>query len=225
MVITYYCIVTLLIIAYLLGSIPSAVWIGKRYYGVDIREHGSKNAGATNVMRVLGTRAAIPVFIIDFVKGFLAVTIFSLLRYDDHIPTQAWIINLKILAVFVVVLGHIFPIFAGFKGGKGVATMLGAMTGIQPNIALLCFAVWLVVFALWNYVSLASIVAGCAFPIFVSIFTGSILVRHGLEHTSISFIVFSFIVAILLVWTHRKNIGRLLDGTESKIDIWEKLKL
>ncbi len=221
MVITYYCIVTLFIIAYLLGSIPSAVWIGKRYYGVDVREHGSKNAGTTNVLRVLGTRAAIPVFVIDFLKGFLAVSIFSLLRYDVNIPSQVWIVNLKILAVFVAVLGHIFPIFANFKGGKGVATALGAVTGIQPNIALLCFAVWIVVFMLWHYVSLASMAAGCAFPVLVSIFSGSIYARHGLDHTSISFLVFSFLVAIALVWTHRKNVGRLLDGTESKIDLWK----
>lgn len=221
MVITYYCIVTLFIIAYLLGSIPSAVWIGKRYYGVDVREHGSKNAGTTNVLRVLGTRAAIPVFAIDFLKGFLAVSIFSLLKYDTAISSQAWILNLKILAVFVVVLGHIFPVFANFRGGKGVATVLGAVTGIQPNIALLCFVVWVAVLAVWHYVSLASIVAGCSFPIFVSIFSGSIYARHGIHHTSISFIVFSFAVAIALVWTHRKNVGRLLDGTESKMDMWK----
>ena len=220
MVITYYCIVTLLIIAYLLGSIPSAVWIGKRYYGVDVREHGSKNAGTTNVLRVLGTRAAVPVFVIDFLKGFVAVSIFSLLKYDTGIPSGAWVVNMKILAVFVVVLGHIFPIFANFRGGKGVATVLGAITGIQPNIALLCFAVWVVTLAVWHYVSLASMVAGCSFPIFVSIFSGSIYARHGLDHTSISFLVFSFIVAIALAWTHRKNVGRLLDGTEPKVDMW-----
>jgi glycerol-3-phosphate acyltransferase PlsY len=153
-------------------------------------------------------------------KGFVAVSIFSLLRYDVNIPSQAWIVNMKILALFVSVLGHIFPIFANFRGGKGVATILGALTGIQPNIALLCFAVWLVVFAVWNYVSLASIVAGCAFPVLVSIFSGSIYARHGLDHTSISFLVFSFVVALALVWTHRKNVGRLLDGTEPKIDVW-----
>ena len=138
---------------------------------------------------------------------------------------QGLIINMKILAVFVVTLGHIFPIFAKFKGGKGVATVLGAVTGIQPNIALLCFAVWFVVFMVWHYVSLASIVAGCAFPVFVSIFSGSIYARHGLDHTSISFLVFSFVVAIALVWTHRKNIGRILDAAEPKVRVWEYLKL
>lgn len=225
MVITYYCIVTMFITAYLLGSIPSAVWIGKRYYGVDVREFGSKNAGTTNVLRVLGTRAAIPVFVIDFLKGFLAVTLFSLLKYDEDIPSPVWIINLKIAAVFVVALGHIYPIFAGFRGGKGVATMLGALTGIRPTIAFLCFAVWFVVLMLWHYVSLASIAAGGCFPIFASIFAGSVYSRYGLDHTPISFVVFSFVVAIILVWTHRKNIGRILEGTESKARIWEYLKI
>ena len=220
MVITCYVVVTLFIIAYLLGSIPSAVWIGRKYYGVDVREHGSKNAGTTNVLRVLGARAALPVFAIDFLKGFIAVSLFQLLKYDEVILSQSWIINMKILAVFVVTLGHIFPVFANFRGGKGVATVLGAITGIQPNIALLCFTVWFAVFMVWHYVSLASVVAGCSFPVFVSIFSGSIYARHGLDHTSISFLVFSFIVAIALLWTHRKNIGRLLDGEESKIDLW-----
>lgn len=223
MVITYYCIITMFIIAYLLGSIPSAVWIGKRYYGVDVREHGSKNAGTTNVLRVLGTRAAIPVFIIDFLKGFVAVTIFTLLKYDDGIPSPVWIINLKIAAVFVVALGHIFPIFANFRGGKGVATMLGALTGIRPTIAFLCFAIWFVALMLWHYVSLASVIAGGCFPIFASIFAGSVYSRYDWERTPITFVVFSFVVAIILVWTHRKNIGRIMNGTESKIRFWEYL--
>ena len=217
MVITYYCIITLLVVAYLLGSIPSAVWIGKRYYGIDIREHGIRNAGATNTLRVLGKRAAIPVFIIDFLKGFVAVSLMSLLRYDETLPA-VWVINLKILTVFVAVLGHIFPIFASFKGGKGVATLIGAITGIQPNIALLCLGVWMLVLVSTHYVSLASIVAGCSFPVFVSVFSGFIYRYYG--DTSFSFIIFSLFVAVLLVWTHRKNIGRLRDGTESKTFIW-----
>lgn len=219
MILTYYCILTLLIIAYLLGSVPSAVWIGKRYYGIDIREHGSKNAGTTNTLRVLGQRAAIPVFVIDFLKGFVAVNLMTLLRYDDNL-SPAWLINLKIIAVFVAVIGHVFPVFAGFKGGKGVATLIGAISGIQPNIALYCFCVWALVFMIYHYVSLASIVAGCVFPVFVSIFSGSIYSRYG--DTSVSFVLFSIVVAVLLVWTHRKNIGRLLDGSESKIYIWTK---
>ena len=209
------------LIAYLLGSVPSAVWIGKRYYGVDIREHGSKNAGTTNMLRVLGKRAALPVFAIDFIKGFVAVSIMSLLQYDDNI-SPIWLINLKIIAVFIAVLGHIFPIFANFKGGKGVATLIGAVTGIQPNIALFCFVVWVLVVMISHYVSLASIVAGCCFPIFVTIFSGSIYRRYG--DTSVSFIIFSIVVAVMLIWTHRKNIERLRDGTESKTFIWKPRK-
>ena len=124
MILTYYTATTMIIIAYLLGSIPSAVWIGKKYYGIDIREHGSKNAGTTNMLRVLGRRAALPVFALDFLKGFVAVTIIELMQYDDLIG-QNDLINLKIVAVFAAVLGHIFPIFAGFRGGKGVAVGLG----------------------------------------------------------------------------------------------------
>ena len=138
MILTIYTATTMIIIAYLLGSIPSAVWIGKKYYGIDIREHGSKNAGTTNMLRVLGRRAALPVFALDFLKGFVAVTIIELMQYDDLIG-QNDLINLKIVAVFAAVLGHIFPIFAGFRGGKGVATLVGAVTGIYPPVALLCF--------------------------------------------------------------------------------------
>lgn len=218
---TYYCVIALLITAYVLGSISSAVWIGKRYYGIDIREHGSKNAGATNMLRVLGRRAAIPVFIIDFLKGFIAVNLMSLMRYDESI-SETWLINLKIVTVFVAVIGHIFPIFASFKGGKGVATLVGAITGIQPVIALCCLAVWAVVFLVFHYVSLASIVAGCTYPVFVAIFTRNVYCRHG--ETPISFIIFAVVVAVMLLWTHRNNIGRMLDGSEPKLHVCKREK-
>ena len=207
-----------MIVAYLLGSIPSAVWIGKKYYGIDIREHGSKNAGTTNMLRVLGKRAALPVFIIDYFKGFVAVILTSLMRYDDNVD-ESWIINLRIIATVFVVLGHIYPIFAGFKGGKGVATLLGAGTGIYAPILLLCFGVWCLVFAIWHYVSLASMVAGCCYPTFVLIFS-TMTYDPAAPFESIPFIIFSWVVAILLVLTHRKNIERLREGTESKIYLW-----
>lgn len=218
--ITYYCVITMLLIAYILGSIPSAVWIGKKYYGIDIREHGSKNAGTTNMLRVLGRRAAIPVFVLDFFKGFVAVTLIGLMRYDADI-SSAWLINLKILGVFAAVLGHIFPIFANFKGGKGVATLVGAVTGIYPQIVFLCFAVWLLVFMISHYVSLASMTAGCCFPLLVVIYSSSEWSR--MNDISFSFIIFAFAVAFLLMWSHRKNIERLKAGTESKIYIWKSL--
>ena len=217
--ITYYCVFSMLILAYLFGSIPSAVWIGKRYYGIDIREHGSKNAGTTNMLRVLGRRAAFPVFVLDFFKGFVAVSLFSIMRYDADI-SQAWLINLKILGVFAAVLGHIFPIFANFKGGKGVATLVGAVTGIYPQIVFLSFAIWVLVFLFSHYVSLASMTAGCSFPLFVVIYSSSEWSRIG--DVSFTFILFSFAMAFLLLWSHRKNIERLKAGTESKIYIWYK---
>lgn len=215
---TWLCAIALIIVAYLLGSIPSAVWIGKKYYGIDIREHGSKNAGTTNMLRVLGKRAALPVFVIDYFKGFVAVMLTSLMRYDE-VVSDAWLINLRIIATVAVVLGHIYPIFAGFKGGKGVATLLGAGTGIYAPILLLCFGVWCLVFAIWHYVSLASMVAGCCYPCFVMIFS-TMTYDAAAPFESVPFIVFSWVVAVLLVLTHRKNIGRLREGIESKIYLW-----
>ena len=212
MILTIYTATTMIVLAYLLGSIPSAVWIGKKYYGIDIREHGSKNAGTTNMLRVLGRRAAAPVFALDFLKGFVAVTVIELMQYDDLIGHND-IINLKIGAVVAAVLGHIFPIFAGFRGGKGVATLVGAVTGISPPAALLCFGVWIVVLMISHYVSLSSMIAGCCFPVFTLI--------SPKVNGSKAFVVFSFIIAILLLVTHRKNIKRLREGTESKIHIWK----
>ncbi len=209
----YLLSILLIIIAYLLGSIPNAVWIGKKYYGVDVREHGSKNAGSTNVLRVLGRRAALPVFALDILKGFVAVVLVDLLK---HLPdvTNVWVINLGIITVFAAVLGHIFPIFAGFKGGKGVATLVGAIIGINPSVVLLCLGVWLLIFMIFHYVSLASMVAGICLPIF------TLLSPRASE--SLAFIIFTFTVSILLIWTHRKNIERLKEGTESKIYLLKK---
>ena len=212
MILTIYTATTMIVLAYLLGSIPSAVWIGKKYYGIDIREHGSKNAGTTNMLRVLGRRAAAPVFALDFLKGFVAVTVIELMQYDDLIGHND-IINLKIGAVVAAVLGHIFPIFAGFRGGKGVATLVGAVTGIYPPAALLCFGVWIVVLMISHYVSLSSMIAGCCFPVFTLI--------SPKVNGSKAFVVFSFIIAILLLVTNRKNIKRLREGTESKIHVWK----
>ena len=212
MILTIYTATTMIVLAYLLGSIPSAVWIGKKYYGIDIREHGSKNAGTTNMLRVLGRRAAAPVFALDFLKGFVAVTVIELLQYDELIGSND-IINLKIVAVVAAVLGHIFPVFAGFRGGKGVATLVGAVTGIYPPAILLCFGVWIVVLMISHYVSLSSMIAGCCFPIFTII--------SPKVNDSLPFVIFSFAIAVLLIVTHRKNIKRLREGTESKIYIWK----
>ena len=217
MILTYYIVTTLLVIAYLLGSIPSAVWIGKRYYGIDIREHGSKNAGTTNMLRVLGRRAAIPVFALDFLKGFVAVTIIDLVKYDEvfaNAPNENWFYILRFAALFCAVLGHIFPIFAGFRGGKGVATLVGGVVAVIAPLVLLCAGVWLIVLMISHYVSLASMVAGVCYPIFT-------LTSPKVGHLP-PFIIFSLVVAVLLIYTHRKNIQRLKEGTENKIYVWKR---
>ncbi len=212
MLITYCVAILLFIAAYLLGSIPSAVMIGKKYYGIDIREHGSKNAGSTNVLRVLGRRAALPVFALDFLKGFAAVSLMGLLEYNPEL-SQEWLINMRIITVFAAVFGHIFPIFAGFRGGKGVATLVGSLMGIYPPIILMCFGVWFVVLIITHYVSLSSMIGGICFPI--------LTITSPVANQSLAFIIFSFVVAILLIWTHRKNIERLRSGEESKIYVFK----
>lgn len=216
-----YTVVILIILAYLLGSIPSAVWIGRHFYGVDIREHGSKNAGTTNMLRVLGRRAALPVFVIDFLKGYVAVTLGNLAEFLPHLSHGGeigpnGIHMLKVVLTIAVVLGHIFPIFARFKGGKGVATLAGAILGVAPTSVMLCLAVFVLVLIVTHYVSLSSMIAGACFPIFIML--------SPRTNTSITIIVFACVVAILLLITHRKNIKRLRAGTESKIYIWRPVK-
>lgn len=202
-------IIILFIVAYLLGSIPSAVWIGKRYYGIDVREHGSKNAGATNTLRVLGSRAAVPVFIIDVLKGYLAVSLAMLTDFD---PVSAQMFNLKMALCLPAVLGHIFPVFAGFRGGKGVATMAGAVLGVYPAAVLLCLIVFVIVFMVSHYVSLGSMTAAVMLPICV-IFV--------YKQTYLPLIIFSCVIAVAILLTHIKNIKRLVNGTENKIYIWQ----
>lgn len=194
--------IILVITAYLLGSISSAVWIGKRYYGIDIRQHGSHNAGATNMLRVLGRRAALPVFVIDFLKGYAAVMLAHFAAASDES-----LFVLKLILAFFAVIGHMFPIYSNFKGGKGVATMAGALLAIAPMALLLAFGVFALVFVCFKYVSLGSVVGGFTFPWFILLLEG---------HFNMKF-WFGVIVSVLLIITHRKNIGRIIRGEESKI--------
>lgn len=197
-----------LLIAYLLGSIPTAVWVGKWFYGVDVREHGSGNAGATNTIRVLGVKAGIPVIIIDVLKGYLAVVVakyFSLMSGALE-PSAYHLIGASALAV----VGHTLPVFAGFRGGKGVATLLGVGLGLYPAAAWTAVAIFTIMLSLTKYVSLSSMTAGIAFPVLV-FFVFQPNPDHWLYYA------LSVAVAIFLPYTHRKNITRLLKGTESKI--------
>ena len=199
-------IIIVSVLAYFLGSIPSAVWIGKMFHNIDVREHGSGNAGATNVIRVLGWKTGIPVMIIDLVKGWTA----AMLPHFFHIAAtgSALLTNLQILTGVIAITGHIFPVFAGFRGGKGVATVFGVLFAIQPLLTICCLGVFLTVVLITGIVSVSSMSAGIAFPVLLFLF---------FDTPSLIFKIFSVIVAMALLITHRKNIGRLLRGEESRL--------
>lgn len=194
------------VVSYLCGSIPTSVWWGKAFYGVDVREHGSRNAGATNTFRVLGPKAGIPVLLIDVLKGFLPVRVlpnFSGLAVDG--PEWMW---LRVALVLAAVVGHLYPVFARFKGGKGVATSLGGVLAVHPGAAGVCVVVFVVVFLLRNYVSLASLCAALAFPLALVLL---------FRETSPVKVWFSIVLCVLVFYTHRQNIGRLLRGEENRM--------
>ncbi|GAB2658056.1 glycerol-3-phosphate 1-O-acyltransferase PlsY [Flavihumibacter cheonanensis] len=198
----------LIILAYCIGSIPTAVWVSKYYFGIDIREYGSGNAGATNTFRVLGSKWGTLVMVIDVLKGLAAVKLALLLPY--YIENDLALTNFQIGLGMAAVLGHIFPIWAQFKGGKGVATLFGLVIGISPWTALCCSGIFLLVLYLTRFVSLSSILASIAFPIFI-------LVIFNVDNHA--YRVFAIVVALLVILTHQKNISRLLKGSESKVPI------
>lgn len=199
--------VILILSAYLLGSIPSALWVGKLFYGIDVREFGSGNAGATNVFRVLGKKAGVPVLLMDILKGVLAI---CLAHFSGFASNSTPLINYQIALGIAAVLGHIFPLMAGFRGGKGVATLLGVAMAIQPMGAGMALVVFLIVLIAFRYVSLASMCAGLSFPFIVLVI---------LHNSPTSLIIFSFMVAALLIITHKKNIQRLLKKQEPKLQL------
>jgi glycerol-3-phosphate acyltransferase PlsY len=196
------------IVAYLLGSIPTAVWYGQGFFGIDIRQHGSGNAGATNTFRVLGKRAGTIVMLVDVLKGYTAAIMANLLWHFDVI-THNEIMTFEIVFGLVAVIGHLYPIFADFKGGKGVASLLGMVLAIHPEMALVCIGIFLLVVIASQYVSLGSILAALAFPVLL-------LLRVFGEKESPLLIVFGFVVFLMVVLTHQKNIGRLMRGQENR---------
>lgn len=200
--------IALIILAYLIGSIPTSVWISRSLFKIDIRDYGSGNAGATNTFRVLGSKWGTAVMLIDLVKGLVAVKLAFILPFyaeNDFART-----NIQIGLGLAAVLGHIFPIWADFRGGKGVATLLGLVMGISPLSALSCLAVFLLVLYLTRFVSLSSILASMAFPVFI-------LVIYNVHNPT--YRIFAIAVAALVILTHQKNISRLLTGSESKAPI------
>ena len=198
----------LIIIAYLIGSIPTALIISKKYFGIDIRDYGSGNMGATNTFRVLGSKYGTVVMAIDMLKGMAAVGLYNFLPHylSNELDRTNFMIGLGSAAV----VGHIFPIFANFKGGKGVATLFGMVLAVQPVIAISCVGVFILVLYLTRYVSLSSILGAIMLPV-------SVLWIWN-EH-EVMYRVFALLVAFLVIITHQKNIGRLLRGVESRIPI------
>jgi len=198
----------LIVLAYLIGSIPTSVWVSKHFFDIDIRDYGSGNAGATNTYRVLGPKWGTIVMSADMIKGMLAVKLALLLPAyaDSEVNLQ----NLQTGLGLAAVIGHIFPIWADFRGGKGVATLFGLVLGISPWTALSCVGIFILVLYLTRFVSLSSILASIAFPIFI-------LVIFNVDNPT--YRVFAIAVALMVILTHQKNIGRLFKGNESKVPI------
>ena len=200
-----------LAVAYLLGSIPSAVWIGKSFYGIDVREKGSKNAGTTNTIRVLGLLPGLFVLAIDVFKGWLAVYFAKFFGSSLTEINQDYLIYYQLVVGLFAVIGHALPVFAHFKGGKGVATMLGVVIGLFHEIIPLVLAVFVVLFYVSHYSSALSMSAAVSFPIFYA--TCSIWLHYDVNTIKLCF---SIIVALFIIWTHRKNIKRLINKQEPK---------
>jgi len=201
----------LVILAYLIGSIPTSVWVSKSIFNFDIRDYGSGNAGATNSFRVLGPKWGSFVMLIDVLKGVIATSLYILIPY--YLTNELARTNFMIILGLAAVVGHIFPIWAQFRGGKGVATILGMALAIQPAVALLCLVVFAFTLLTTRFVSLSSMLAGVAFMV---------LILFIFDEKETLYRLFAIIVAFMVIVTHQKNITRLLKGTENKVPLFRK---
>jgi glycerol-3-phosphate acyltransferase PlsY len=206
--------ISAVLFAYLFGSIPTAVWLGQAFYGVDVREYGSGNAGATNTFRVLGKKAGIAVMIIDIAKGYTATNLAYFIGLSVTGPQHtSQFVNYQLALGVTAVMGHLFPIFAGFRGGKGVATLFGMILAVNFPAAMFCVLVFVVILLATKYVSLGSICAGFTFPL------STIFI---LQSTIRSEVLYGMCVCVLILVTHQKNLERLLKGKESKVYLFKK---
>ena len=198
----------LIFVSYIIGSFPTAVWLGKIFHNIDIREHGSHNAGATNTFRVLGNKWGWIVLFVDIGKGYLAASLPFFLS-SLYYGFKDEVLILQLIASLCAVVGHVFPLFANFRGGKGVATTLGIILAINLDTALISLAIFLIVFLMTKYVSLGAIIASILFP-FISFF--------AMHEDARIMIIFSILVSLIVLFSHRKNINRLLRGEENKMN-------
>jgi len=206
------------VLSYLIGSIPTAIIVAKKVRGIDIRQHGSGNAGGTNVFRVLGWKAGVFVILADMAKGLFATIILARLMYgpipfENRTPFDDFTV-VQIIAGCAAILGHVWTLFAGFRGGKGIATAGGMLIGIAPLEVAVAFGVFAIVFLISHYVSLGSLSAAVAFPLTMFFRENIFMVDIEGYHT---LIFFSIGISSLIVYTHRGNIRRLLAGTENRI--------
>ncbi len=199
--------IVLLLTAYLIGSLAWSVWIGRWMFGVDLRDHGSGNAGATNAFRVLGNQVGVLVLLLDTAKGFAAVKLAFLL------PTESQSVILMLALGFMAVLGHLFPIYVGFRGGKGIATLLGVIIALHAGAAMLSLGVFIALLLSTRIVSISSMAAALSLPLWLI---------YRFKEPSEILIIFSFAIALLVLVTHRKNINRLLKGEEQKVKLKRK---
>ena len=197
------------LLAYLIGSFPSAIWISKWFFGVDVRDYGSNNAGATNTFRVIGKFAGFSVLFLDILKGWASVKLLTLILITYQ-PTSDAYINIQLVIGISAVLGHVFPIYEQFQGGKGVATLMGIILAINFSAAIGCVIIFLLIFIFTSYVSLGAMVAAFFFPV-ITIFI--------VKAESPALIYFSIFISILVITTHKKNIVRLLERQENKMAI------
>lgn len=206
------------ILSYLVGSIPTSIIVGKIARGIDIRQYGSGNAGGTNVIRVLGWKAGVFVILMDMAKGLIATLLlsrlmFGALPFANLTPFDDFTV-VQIIAGSAAILGHIWTVFAGFRGGKGIATAGGMLIGIAPVEVGVSLAVFSVVFLVTHYVSLGSLSAAVAFPL-TMFFRENVFLEEVRGYNTL--IYFSIAIALLIIYTHRANIRRLLAGTEQRL--------
>jgi glycerol-3-phosphate acyltransferase PlsY len=210
-------VAVILVLSYLVGSIPASVWIGKLAYGIDLRAHGSGNAGATNAFRVLGWKAGLLASLVDLGKGVLAAGLIATIRFDILPPGLGfWEVEsvVRLMAGMAAVIGHMYPIWAGFRGGKGVNTTAGVLLALTPGVMLLTLGVFAVVLFTSRYVSLASLTATIVYPSTIGV-KKYLLHAEGLDA---SVFVFSLVLATGIFLAHRSNIQRLLAGTENRVN-------
>jgi len=204
-------ILLILILSYVVGSIPTSILVARVVGKIDIREHGSGNAGMTNVFRILGWKPAAVVGIFDVLKGWFATSCIPLLPIGKVLITDVSLI--QIMAGCAAMLGHTYTIFASFRGGKGVATMMGMLIALYPGVIPFCLITFVIVLMTWGYVSVASISLAIVLPI-----TIFLLPRLGFQTPEPSLKLFSLILPLFILFTHRSNIKRLKEGTENRFE-------